>query len=43
MWKFNKEQVNNELRTNDFNKEVSITRKKAKKTANVPRWTIRIF
>ena len=27
MYKFNKQQINNELRPNDFNKDVSITQK----------------
>ena len=40
MYKFNKQQINNELRPNDFKKGVFITQKKAK---DAPRRAIWIF
>ena len=44
MFKFNKKQINNELKMNDFNKEVCITHsKKADDTTNISRKTIRLL
>ena len=38
MYKFNKQQINNELRPNDFKKGVSITQKTKPKTRHVVRF-----
>ena len=43
MQKLNKQQVNNKLRTNDFNQEVSMAHTHTKETADILGWVIKIF